>query len=274
MAIAGAARVQPVRATELKPETVKAFDEYVQITEAQMDDDLRDGRFLLTDRLPEDKRMQAYADLRAGKFYIQPLHTLKDGQPIPVPNGIIHDWAGIEFIPGGTLARTMALLHDYDHQAEIYQPDVRKSHLVEQHGNELKVSMQLANKAIITVVLNANFDVFFSVLSDTRATGTSYSTRLAEVEKPDKPNEYELPVGNDHGYLWRIYSYWRVEQADGGVYLEVESVGLTRNIPALFAWVEPFLQSIPRAYLNRFLSSSRRAVQDPAIKLDTVEDPQ
>ena len=59
----------------------------------------------------------------------------------------------------------------------------------------------------------------------------SYSTRIAEVENAGKSNERELPVGNDHGYIWRLYSYWRIEEKDSGVYVQGESIGLSRTIP-------------------------------------------
>jgi hypothetical protein len=69
----------------------------------------------------------------------------------------------------------------------------------------------------------------------TRALSQSYSTRIAEVENPHKPCEHELPVGKDHGYVWRLDNYWRIEEKDDGVYVQVESVGLRRTIPAMFA---------------------------------------
>jgi hypothetical protein len=91
--------------------------------------------------------------------------------------------------------------------------------------------------------------------------GESYSTRIAEVKNPDRPNERELPVGDDHGYLWRLRSYWRVEESNGGVYVQVESLGLSRSVPVLFAWLKPFLETIPEGYLSRVLKSTRIAVQ-------------
>ena len=46
------------RAADLKPETVRAFDHYVELLEMRMDDDLRDGNFLYIDRLSSDTRQQ------------------------------------------------------------------------------------------------------------------------------------------------------------------------------------------------------------------------
>jgi hypothetical protein len=252
-------------ATELKPAAVTAFDEYVRLTEIRMSNDLGENHFLAIDSLPDAQRREAYANLRMGQLYIQPLRTLKDGEPIEAPSGLIHHWVGVAFIPGATLSQLADVLQDYADQEKIYKPDVRKSKLLERNGSEVRVFLQLYSKTVITVVMDANFDTIYMPLSGTRAESRSYSTRIAEVRNPDKPNERELPVGNDHGFLWRINSYWRVEEKDGGVYIQVESLGLSRPVPAIFAWlVGPYLRSIPVGYLTRLLTSTRKAVVDPA----------
>jgi len=111
------------------------------------------------------------------------------------------------------------------------------------------------------VVINANFDVHYTMDGPTRALSQVYSTRIAEVQNSDKPNERELPVGNDHGYLWRLDNYWCIEEKDGGTYVQVESVGLSRSIPAIFAWlINPLIRNIPRAVLSDLLNATRRAV--------------
>jgi len=61
--------------------------------------------------------------------------------------------------------------------------------------------------------------------------------------------------------LWRLYSYWRLEERDGGVYVELESIGLSRSVPVFFAWlVNPLLKSLPKSYLSRVLNSTRTAL--------------
>jgi hypothetical protein len=78
---------------------------------------------------------------------------------------------------------------------------------------------------------------------------------------PGSPNEHERADGNDHGYMWRLYSYWRLEEKDGGVYVENESITLTRTVPALLAWlVNPLTKSIPRDILLHTLTDTRKAV--------------
>jgi hypothetical protein len=170
----------------------------------------------------------------------------------------------VVFIPGATISQVADVLQDYDHQQNIYKPDVRKSKLLERNGIEARAFMQFYSKTVVTVVLNANFDTFYMLLSGTRAESRSYSTRVAEVKNADTPNEHELPVGNDHGYLWRINSYWRIEEKEGGAYVQVESLGLSRPIPAILVWfARPYLRSIPVGYLSRLLNNTRKAVTNP-----------
>lgn len=251
----------PAQAAELKPETAAGFDRYIRATEAQHAEDLRGGQFLIIDRLPEAPRREIYARLQQGQIYTEQLHTKEEGRPIFIPGGMVHHWVGVIFIPGSKLSQVLAVLEDYDNHKSIYKPDVRCSKLLEHNGNEFKIYLQFYRKTIVTVAINANFDVRYTMLSPTRALSQSHSTRLAEVENPDRPNERELPVGNDHGYLWRLDNYWSVEERDGGTSVQVESVGLSRTIPAIFAWiVNPLVRNIPRAVLSDLLNATRRAV--------------
>ena len=252
-------------AVELKSETAAAFDRYVHATERRMEDDLRADRFLVVNTLPEIAREQVYAELKRGQFYIAPLRSKENGKPIPVPGGLIHHWVGVAFIPGVTLSRTLAVLQDYDNHKAIYKPDVRDSKLLSCGGNDFKVFLQFYRKSAVTVVVNVNLDIQYSLLGTARATSKSYSTRISEVENAGQQDEHELPVGNDHGYVWRLYSYWRIEEKDGGTYIQVESVGLSRTIPWAIAWlVDPLTRSIPRNVLFRLLDSTRIAVQSKA----------
>jgi hypothetical protein len=253
--------VARAQAAELKPDTAAAFDRYIRATEAQHADDLRSGHFLIIDRLRDATRQDTYARLHQGQIYIEQLHTKEDGRPIPIPGGLVHHWAGVIFIPGASLSQVLAVLQDYDNHKNVYKPDVRRSKLLEHNGNEFTIYLQFYRKSIVTVVINANFDVHYTMSGPMRALSQAYSTRIVEVENPDKPNEHELPVGNDHGYLWRLDNYWRIEEKDGGTYVQVESVGLSRSIPAILAWlINPLVRNIPRTILSDLLTATRRAV--------------
>jgi hypothetical protein len=248
-------------ASKLRPETVAAFDRYVQATERRMAEDSRAGHFLILDDLRGKAQQQAYKQVRQGHIYIQQLRSKEDSTSIPVPGGLIHHWVGVSFIPDATVARTLAVLRDYDNHKNIYKFYVRNSRLLEHNGNDFKVYLQLYQKSVVTVVVNVNLDVHYTEINSNVVISKSYSRRIAEVENPDKPDEHELPVGNDHGYLWRLYSYWTIEEKDSGVYVQIESVALTRNIPWVFAWlINPLTRSIPREILSHLLIGTRTAV--------------
>lgn len=249
-------------AAELKQGTTEAFNQYVRITEDRMTEGMREGRtFLWVDTFPELQRDKLYARLRQGNIVIEQLETFENEKRIRVPNGLIHHWIALGFVPGVTLQQVLALMQDYDHHERIYKPDVLRSRLLYADGNYFKVYLRLHQKAIITVVFNAEFDVSYFPLDENRAYSRSYSTRIAELENRDRSDEREKPVGSDRGFLWRLYSYWRFQEKDDGVYVQLESVALSRSIPALLAWVvNPLLKSIPREYLSRLLTSTRAAL--------------
>ncbi len=68
-------------------------------------------------------------------------------------------------------------------------------------------------------------------------------------------------MGHDSGFLWRMDSDWRFQERDGGVYVECETISLTRDIPKGLGWlVKPFLTSVPRESLESTLGSTRSGV--------------
>lgn len=251
----------PLHAADLKPETVTAFERYVRVTETEMEDDLRDDRFLIVDRLPESERRKVYGQLHQGQIFIQELHTREDRLPFRIPSGLVHHWAGVIFIPNATLAEVNAVLQDYRNEPSIYKPEIRQAKLIEQDGDKSKIFLQLYNKSIITVVLNGYFDVVATPLGSRRSEIASRSTRIVEVVNPGSTDEHERTDGVDHGYMWRMNSYWRIEEKDGGVYVQNQSISLTRTVPVLLAWlIDPLTKSIPRDVLVHMLTDTQDAV--------------
>ena len=98
--------------------------------------------------------------------------------------------------------------------------------------------------------------------SATRAHSRSTAVRIAQVENAGSRDEREKPPGDDGGFLWRMETWWRMEERDGGTYVQSESVSLTRDIPAGLGWlIRPFVTSIPRESLTFTLEATRRGVQ-------------
>ena len=248
---------------DLQPKTLEAFERYVGLTETRIEKELKTpGKFLYVEGLPEPRRPQVLAALRNGEIFMERLAT-KDasGKEIVPPGGMIHHWVGAVFVPDATLQQTLDLVEDYDHHQDIYRPEVVRSRLVSRDGNDFKIYYRLRKKKVITVTLNTDHEVRYFPVDATHCYSRSYSTRLAEVAEADKPNEREKPIGHDGGFLWRIYSYWRLEEKDGGVNIECESISLTRNIPFGVAWlVKGFVTGIPKESLLMTLGSTRSAL--------------
>jgi hypothetical protein len=180
------------------------------------------------------------------------------GREVDIPDGLVHHWVGTTFVPGATIQQAVRLLTDYDTHAQIYQPRVARSKLVAHSGDAYRFSLRFVMKKVITVVVNGDFEGRFTYPARDRADGRFRSTRIAEVEAPGTPEERELPVGRDGGYLWRLNTYWRLLERDGGTYMQCESVSLTRGIPTGFGWlVGPFVTSIPRESLAFTLETTR-----------------
>jgi hypothetical protein len=250
---------------ELRPETVAAFGRYVQLTEARFNDEVEQpGKFLFFDRLPRERRDQVLATLERGEIIMECLQTLDpSGHPIEAPAALIHHWLGAAFVSGATLPGTLALMQDYDRHQDIYKPEVARSRLLSRDGNDFKIYYRLRKKNVITVTLNTYHDVQYVQVDSARWYSRSISTRIAEVENADTPQEREKPADNDDGFLWRLNSYWKFEEKDGGVYIECESISLTRDIPAGLGWlIKPFVTSIPKESLEMTMGSARSALMN------------
>jgi hypothetical protein len=255
----------PTQASDLKPETSAAFDRYVQITESKMGKDLDGNQFLVIDQLPEAKRQQAYQQLRRGEIFIQETDTADGHDPIHIPGGLIHHWAGVVFVPRATIKEVNSILQDYENEPSIYKPEIRRAKLIKQDGDKSKVYLQFFSKSVITVVLDGYFDVTFKMIDQTRCESISHSTHIAEIVNADGPDPREHKEGMDHGYMWRLNSYWRLQEKDGGVYLQNESITLTRTVPVLLAWiVNPLIKSLPRDVLAHMLDDTQQAVSKKA----------
>lgn len=216
------------------------------------------GAFLWTDAHGETP--DGAGSLRDGRVMVTCVARC-DSSGVEVPGGLVHDWVGIVFVPGVTLAQTLSLVQDYDHAKDRYAPNVMESRLIARAGDRWKVFLRLKQTDVLTVVFDTEYDIRYVMLDGDRAYGISHGTRIAQVENAGKPNEHELPPGEDRGFLWRLDSYWRFEEAKGGVYIQCEAISLTRDIPAGLGWmINPFIKNIPAESLRFTLEATRRAL--------------
>lgn len=263
IALAGIlALATPANAADLQPQTLDAFNRYVQLTEAQFNSELASPEpFLWVEGLPADRRASALPELRSGTVVIERLETLDRGKSIAVPDGMIHHWIGTVFIPGATLAQTLAFLQDYDHQQNYFQPDVQRSTILRRNGDDFTIELRLYKKKVISTVLDTVHEIHYAPVDATHAWSISRSTRIQEVEDPGQSGERLEPEGHDSGFLWRMNNYWRFEEKDGGTYVECQSVSLTRDIPAGLGWlIGAYVTSVPRESLTFTLETTRSAI--------------
>ncbi len=110
--------------------------------------------------------------------------------------------------------------------------------------------------------MDTTCDVTFGRLDPQHGFSASRSSRIAEIASPGAPNERTLAPAEEHGFLWQLNTYWSWEERDGGLYLQVESVSLSRAIPLGLSWaLRPYVESVPRESLAFTLRSARNALQ-------------
>ncbi len=264
----------PVQAAELKSKTVQAWDAYVMATERRMARELAsDQGFLVMDFQPRSRSAADRRALMAGEVLVSDMETVdSNGQNIDVPSGMIHHWSGSVFIPGVTVEEVMARVSD-PNQEDTKQQDVLASEVLERGPGYLRIYLKLQRKKFVTVTFNTEHLVQFQWRGEGRATSRSATTRIAEVIDAGKPTEAEKPEGNDSGFLWRLNSYWRYEQVDGGVIVELESVSLSRTVPMILKpMVSPLIRSAAKGSVNRTLDSMRdRFVRFARERLEMTE---
>jgi len=239
-----------VGVVELKPETLQAFDNYVRSAEDRLERQARGPQFLWSDGVNG-----AYARLRSGEVLAEPWTGEGD---IAIADGLIHDWVGAVYIPNASLDAVIAMVQDYGRDKVTFKPEVMDSKILSRNGDDFKVYMRLLKKKVLTVVLNTEHDVHYTRIGETRCYSRSRTTRVAEVENPGEHSERERRPGNDHGFLWRLNSYWRFEQRDGGVYVECEAISLSRSVPVGLGWiVGPIIRSLPKDSLSNTMRCTR-----------------
>jgi len=239
-------------------QTTAAFDQYVAKAEARLAEArAKSDTFLAIEALAPAQRTEVMGRLRQGEVVIE-----KQGDtPSHIPGGLIHDWVGTVLIPKVTMAQVLALIQDYDHSTNYYAPDVVQSRLVWRRGDEFQVLLRLKKHKVITVVLDTAYHVQYGQLDAAHHYSLSRSTQVSEIADAGTPTEHAVPAGHDHGFMWRLNSYWAFEQVDDGVLVECEAISLTRDIPAGLGWmIGPFVNSIPRESLQFTLGATRKAL--------------
>jgi hypothetical protein len=246
----------------LQTGTLQAWDRYLAWAEQRVKGELSySGKFLIQDYLPDQKRAELNRELEAGEVYVDRVTgVIPQGTTFSLEDGKIHHWWGTILLPGVVLNRVVQFLQDYDHHAGRFS-DLEKSRILSRNGQEFKVYLRLRRSAtLVTVFYNVEEECSWAAFGPRRSFSRSNATRIAELEDPGTPREREKPPGQDSGYLWRLASWWRLQQTDRGVVVEVESASLSRDIPVIAKFipgVTTYINSIPKDSLRSILTSIR-----------------
>jgi hypothetical protein len=228
-----------------------AFDAYVHQVEARLDRQHQSPANFLA---PEDRQR-----LRSGEVLIE---KLVPADRRNLPGAMLHHWRGTAFAPGATAADFERMMRDFTSYPQIYAPQVIRSTVSAHDSDRYAVSMRVRQKHVLTVVMDTAYDVQFGKLDARHGWSASRSTTIHEIADAGTPKEHALNEADGHGFLWRLNTYWSYEERDGGLYLQVESVSLTRSIPTGLGWaVGPFVESVPRESLEFTLRKTREALK-------------
>jgi hypothetical protein len=247
------ALVPPVcRAGQPTPAAAAAFDAYASAVEARLARRHASSEEFLGDLLADPA---AIARLRAGQLVVEQL-TPPAGAALP--GAMLHHWRATAFVPGATADAFDQLLRDCSAWPRIYAPQVLAARLIAGQGDRYQIVMRVRQRHILTVTLDTTYDVAFGRLDPAHRFSASRSTHIAEIDSSGHP----LSPATEHGYLWRENTYWSCAERDGGLYLQIESISLTRSIPAGLAWaIAPFVNSVPRDSLEFTLRSTGNALR-------------
>lgn len=268
----GAVMALPAESGELPAERLSAWEEYRRLTEARIARELAsEAGFLVQDFQDPGDALEDRATLLSGELVTESMETRRpDGSDIDVPGGMIHHWRGAILIPGVTLEE---VLEDviYPDETGLRQEDVLESRVLGRGDSSFRVYLKLVRKKIVTATYNTEHQVEYSRRGDSRAVSRTIATRIRELEDAGTPQESEKPLGEDRGFLWRLNSYWRYEEVDGGVLVECESLTLSRSIPFFLApLVRPIVSGVARESLDRTLTSMRDRIAAGGTRIQEV----
>jgi hypothetical protein len=242
----------PVSGAELKQETLDAWDLYLQAARVSMLS-RAGGHFLWTDESSERA-----SRVRSGEVVVSPI----DGNTQEtVPSGLIHHWIGAAFIPGARIDNVIAVIRDYDHYAEFYKPAAIDAKTLSRKAAKDRFSMVMVDKAMFMKrAIDGEYQSRFTQVDSQKWYSIAQTTRVQELAGAAQPNTRRLSDGEGSGYIWRMCTMSRYEERDGGVYVEIEAIALSRQIPAMLQWaVEPNVRRVSRSSLTTTLEQTRNA---------------
>jgi hypothetical protein len=253
--LVAAATSIPGAGADLKSETIQQWEDYVKAEDTRQAARLARGAFLISDEVGGQT-----TKLRNGQVIVSPA---SQHVPLKVQLGLIHDWTGSGFIPNAKFDDVLPVLRDYDRYKDYYRPNVVYAKGIAISQAKDQFSMVLVNKsAIAKTALAADYQTVYTQIDGHRWCSVTDATRIQEIADYETPSQHTLPENHGMGLIWRLHSMTRFEERDGGVYIEVEAIALSRDIPGALRWIiEPIVRRISRSSLATSLQQTEAAVR-------------
>ena len=201
---------------------------------------------------------EALARMRRGEILL----TAGTGDGITdVPKGLFHHWRAAAFVPDVTLDRLLAIVQDYTTYSDVYDW-VIVSQLAGRDGDRFRTFFRVKRSAgVVTGVVDTWLVTEYRRLGPDRAIAVAKADCIRQVEHAGESSEYRLRPGTGSGYLWRADALSKYLERDGGVYVELDTIGLSRGYPPLLGWIiEPIARRLGRESAAASLSQLRAAV--------------
>ena len=251
-------------AAEPHQDTLRAWNVYIHAASLDMAERADGSRpFLWVDDSPEIRRRVQQNEVVVANL-----------DPRKVPHGLIHHWVGAVFVPNTALDEVMSVLNRYDRYNNLYKPLITKVAVHERGENNVELTVVAVQKALsVTAAVEMDYEVKIERPTPNRVLITSAAIGVREIADYGRPSEHPFTETQRPGYVWRALVVQRLEHRDGGVYVEFETVSLSRGIPLEVRWlIEPLTNDLPRKLMFDMLNDTRAAVQkedkvDPVKKI-------
>lgn len=233
------------------PAAVAGFNDYAGQVEARLAEQHKstDGFLAPVDR----------ARLKNGDVVIEHLTPANAKE---LPGALMQDWRGTAFVPGAKGEDFERVMRNFEIFPRIYSPEVLKASVRTMGANHYLVTMRVRQQHVVTVVMDMTYDTTFGRLDPQHGYSLSRSTQITEIDAAGTPQERPSSADEQHGYLWRLNNYWSYAEGDGGLYIQVESVSLSRSAPKGLGWmIGPFIKNVPRESLEFTVRATRDALK-------------
>jgi hypothetical protein len=204
---------------------VARFDKEVAIPFAQA------GKLRIDDTCCKGNR-----DFESGKPILEPRENADIG------GASIHHYSAMMHIPGATIEGVRHIMQDYPNYPKYFKGDAVKasgtlnpdSTPADEH---FTAHVSIAEStAWMGVAYDCVYDTHYRRLDPKRWQSISTADSIKEWRDPRDAGKGTFPEGDDHGFMWRTATYWFVRENNGGVDIQLESMTLSRPVPAGFGW--------------------------------------